>query len=764
MPLAMFGGPNRWTSSGPAGALVAQIVIDPTDSSAAYAFTPGAGIFKTSSAGESWRAINDGLPIANISAIFVMPDDPKTLYASARHEIFISTDAAEHWSLRGNLPGRVTTFAYDAASRTLYAGNNSGVYHSVDSGKTWDQRPDYRLGHSIIISLAVAPNGSVYALRATFPPRPADMLFRSDDHGDTWTNIPSSPAIYNLVIGRESSTIYTAAASNVFASADGGKTWSTLPQIVPRGFDVNVNSVLPVGADRIYAATNQGLYEYSGETAAWSAVASSLLDADIRFVAASASTPRRLYAAKTVGVVTGVEDGGDWTSADAGLPGPSATDVAIAASVPEVGYAATSVGVFKTQDNGESWQRVLANPTTRVAVSATAADTVYVTPPGITRTTDGGATWKTVKPDSATVLAVAPSDSATVYASLSSGMSRSANGGDSWMSAGSGLPLLFGYYGEIEFFSWSIAVNPSDASAVYVAEPSGIYKTVNGGERWTEAADIGANALAIDPSDGSIVYAATPSALFKSTNGGATWVKGWAPGEAILSLAIDPANPSVIYAGTRSAVFRSLDGGADWSLFDSGLPHVPVVQLAVSPSGNDLFAATTSGSFTYQVRDESYLQGAVKYQISLRTSSLNFVSAKNCGGSYVDANLRFVGPCDTFTLYDVNGEALTSGDTVYLQAANGSFLSAENGGSIGCGGCESPVNANRPVAALWETFTIHKTSGGQIFDGDAVTLQSTDGDYVAAEQGGANGCRCDSRLHANRMVAAVWETFVISIR
>jgi len=77
-------------------------------------------------------------------------------------------------------------------------------------------------------------------------------------------------------------------------------------------------------------------------------------------------------------------------------------------------------------------------------------------------------------------------------------------------------------------------------------------------------------------------------------------------------------------------------------------------------------------------------------------------------------------------------------------------------------GSPSPVNANRAVAAAWETFVIHRKGGsGPIRSGDSITLQSVTGSYIAAEGGGTSGCQCDSRLNANRSEAREWETFVL---
>jgi len=116
-----LAGPNRWTSSGPEGPAVTQIVTDPADPATAYVATY-AGVFKTSNGGQQWHAVNDGLSVNSLSALLVVPDDPMTLYAAAGSAIFISTDAAQHWSARGRIDGVfVTSFAVDTALRILYA-------------------------------------------------------------------------------------------------------------------------------------------------------------------------------------------------------------------------------------------------------------------------------------------------------------------------------------------------------------------------------------------------------------------------------------------------------------------------------------------------------------------------------------------------------------------------------------------------------------------------------------------------------------------
>lgn len=113
----------------------------------------------------------------------------------------------------------------------------------------------------------------------------------------------------------------------------------------------------------------------------------------------------------------------------------------------------------------------------------------------------------------------------------------------------------------------------------------------------------------------------------------------------------------------------------------------------------------------------------------------------------------------------MNGGTLDDGDAVYLRAANESFVAAERGGASACGGCDSPLSANRSGAGAWETFTIRRIApGSAIANGDSISLQSIAGDYIAAESGGRNGCSCDSILNANRKTAREWETFTLIVK
>lgn len=166
---------------------------------------------------------------------------------------------------------------------------------------------------------------------------------------------------------------------------------------------------------------------------------------------------------------------------------------------------------------------------------------------------------------------------------------------------------------------------------------TGIYKTVNGGEKWEfmglpNSERIGR--ILINPEKPDIVYAAVLGALwgdsedrgvYKTTDGGKTWKKilftGVSTGCA--DMAMDPENPSIIYAtmwdfrrqaftfrsgGPGSALFKSTDGGTTWATIQNGLPASTLgrIAIAVSPvKPNYLYALVESSkSALYRSSDK----------------------------------------------------------------------------------------------------------------------------------------------------------------
>jgi photosystem II stability/assembly factor-like uncharacterized protein len=137
----------------------------------------------------------------------------------------------------------------------------------------------------------------------------------------------------------------------------------------------------------------------------------------------------------------------------------------------------------------------------------------------------------------------------------------------------------------------SIAGVPGDPSIYYAGAASGgVWKTTDGGIRWTPVSDsmpvTAIGALAVAPSDPSIVWAGTGEAwairdsdvigdgIYKSMDAGRTWVHmGLDETGRIGRILVHPTNPDVVFAcaiGRITApqqergVFRTTDGGQHW--------------------------------------------------------------------------------------------------------------------------------------------------------------------------------------------------------
>jgi photosystem II stability/assembly factor-like uncharacterized protein len=158
----------------------------------------------------------------------------------------------------------------------------------------------------------------------------------------------------------------------------------------------------------------------------------------------------------------------------------------------------------------------------------------------------------------------------------------------------------------------AILVDPFNSATLYVGTAQGgIWKSVDGGTRWTPTTDneasLAIGALAMDPSNRLTIYAGTGegnfsgdsyygAGLLKTTDGGTTWTNLGAStftGTRFSRLAATPGTPLRVFAATGLGLYRSTDGGATWTAMTSGLPPgVPATDVAIDPdSPSTVYAA-----------------------------------------------------------------------------------------------------------------------------------------------------------------------------
>lgn len=180
-------------------------------------------------------------------------------------------------------------------------------------------------------------------------------------------------------------------------------------------------------------------------------------------------------------------------------------------------------------------------------------------------------------------------------------------------------------------------------------------------------------------------------------------------------------------------------------------PRILSVLLTVFTAGVGCTAAPEQASAEVAGTGTSAL-AASQLTVTLRTWSGHYLVADKGGGAALMAYSTVAKDWETFTLTDVNGGSLVSGDVVTLQGIGGQWASAINGG-----GSSIQVTATAPQS--WEQFSVVKLNGtGTIVNGDKIALKTTlSGQFLSAVNAGGG------EVNAAGASAREWETLTLGI-
>jgi cysteine-rich repeat protein len=300
----------------------------------------------------------------------------------------------------------------------------------------------------------------------------------------------------------------------------------------------------------------------------WEPLNAALPNRNVRAIAVDPAHDNVLYVGTTGGIFKSTDKGLTWVSASSGLVGTTVTGIEIVPSDPNTIYAGTSTGGIHVSTNaGSSWSQINNGlPTMSVNAVGVRTDlpsTLYagMNTFGIERSLDAGGSWAasgvmgTTRQFSVDLL-----NPATVYAATTAGVFKSVNGGESWSSAGGGLPSSS---------IFDVAADTTSSGVVYCGPLSNrVYKSANGGQSWALAATglpVGSTAVAlyvtIPIGTGSAIYAGTDSnGVYRSIDGGASWqrvITGLTNLSTNLgALTGSRSNPRDVYVGTPTGVFH----------------------------------------------------------------------------------------------------------------------------------------------------------------------------------------------------------------
>ena len=332
-------------------------------------------------------------------------------------------------------------------------------------------------------------------------------------------------------------------------------------------------------------------------------------------VAGHPRQPMVFFFGACAGGVWKTEDGGTyWENVSDGFFDTSAVGaIGIAESDPNVVYVGTGEscirsdvshgdGVYKSTDGGKTWHHSGLADTrhiSRIRVHPRNPDLVYVAAlghafgpndqRGVFRSTNGGREWERVLSRSekagAIDLSMDPNNPRIIYAAIwealrtpwsltsggpDSGLFKTTDGGDSWteLTRNPGMPQ--GVQGRI-----GVAVSPARQDRVWAiveAEDGALLRSDDGGATWERTSEDSVvrqrpfyhHHIFADPQSPETVWLLATNA-YRSNDGGRTFSIVPTPHSDNHDLWIDPRDPQRMIEGSDGGATVSFNGGASWS-------------------------------------------------------------------------------------------------------------------------------------------------------------------------------------------------------
>ncbi len=323
-----------------------------------YFGSVGGGLWKSTNAGRTWLPVFDSQAVASIGAIGVSPSNPETVYVGTgecdmRDSIafgdgmYKTADGGRTWKHIGleatRQIGRVLVdprnpdIVFVAALGHAYGPSpDRGVYRSRDGGTTW-QKVLFKNDSVGAIDLAFDPDNAqvIYAaLWATRRPpwyiynpsnSPGSGIFKSTDGGTTWQ--PLTAGLPSEGVGRIGLAVTPANAKRVFAivdakegglfrSDDAGASWTRISsdnRVWGRGWYFGKVTVDPKNPDVVYVS-NTALYKSTDGGKSWTPIKGAPGGDDYHQLWIYPGDSSRMVLASDQGAIVSVDGAATWSS------------------------------------------------------------------------------------------------------------------------------------------------------------------------------------------------------------------------------------------------------------------------------------------------------------------------------------------------------------------------------------------------------------------------------------------------------------------
>ena len=586
LPPTLEAGVWAASTQPPAGGMVS--VLADAETSALYAGSHDAGLYKSEDGGETWEWKHTAIT-HTMADLYIPPQRPDVIFRSSGGWLEKSEDGADSWrqsdvgELDPEQPAQlvlsISGAAYDG-DRVYLVTSDGTAWLSTDGGDSFDEianigilgDPD-DMSHLRYMGwrlLGDATEGGVilFADRTT--------VYASWDGLETWDAVLSG-AISSASLVRNpvdpDHLVVGTVTGDVHVSHDGGESWTTTETggSVTSGSFSDDGSALYMSSDGAFLVSTDGGDSFTEH------------EAPHTTPLVTSGLGGTVFVGDEDGLRASTDDGGSWFDADAGM-----TDVGISVITAHPACAdrvlvgsRCSGGVFASTDWGDSWVHSSGNfhyvmgvhhdPRNPDRMWGVSDDALYLSE-------DGGETWAirhvayhyhgfAIHPDDSDTLLIGSVGSGE-YADESGRVYKSTDAAYSWQDVSEGLPQNDASVHTMVYWPDNpdvVIMGTYKGGDVSHQEGNGIglYRSVDGGDSWEQAdLDVIDVAWVTEGPEGSVV-AATDDGLWQSTDEGQTWARMDGPDGFLLSADFDG---ELGFTMNRDGqVWQTTDGGASWT-------------------------------------------------------------------------------------------------------------------------------------------------------------------------------------------------------
>ncbi|MCX7716762.1 MAG: hypothetical protein N2Z73_05030 [Endomicrobia bacterium] len=502
----------------------------------------------------------------------------------------------------------------------IYAcGCYGGLWVSKNAGETWEETNFYDTetsgtgsgiigGASYVAVHSSLPNIVVASQFSSF----ANKVFRSEDYGQTWTEVGNSEIysqnvnIKRIISSRKTAGIFYLLGNNfttkngvLYKSTDEGKTWTKISDVTngKAVWDMSVDEndiiyVLVVNAEpspdlKIESLSSGWLYR-STDGINWTNIKT--FNSCPQYISVSSNT---VAVASTGGSEAGVH-----ISTNNGQSFVYKTGSYRATVVSLDGfniYSFNNGKIYISSSTGSSWCDFVAISTgvldgTRMIEASTILidpanpSNMYISDKNeyaFLKSTDAGITWSVSNKGLGGLIVYdgCKDPSGNIYVLGRTTVFKSTDNGNTWNEVFNSVTTQFE----------KGVISAPTANDVFVSGGGRLWRSSDGGNTWTQVLYVGYSAEAAskivfnkaNPSVGYIAfYDASPTGetsrkyIYKTTDSGATWSQLDLTGYSVQSLVMDPNDPTILYAGlgdlhpTKNTEYYSY--GGLWKIVDNG--------------------------------------------------------------------------------------------------------------------------------------------------------------------------------------------------